>query len=211
MKNFLELLNIFWRNKETDKLLQINTCFLKHRVFFLRELFSHEFFISFYLVKPIKHIESKDFPGRYITIKRGIGELNDGDHHFLKIAMPGNTGKEGTISFQTSKNTWLMVNGSSIVEASTRNTRSFILSTTFVVYENIWFYGYVAFEPCINPRRFLKHDGIWLRISEFENSTDFQNSSSWVMLDRSKYFVRVLFWHFSSQFASKKCSINDKC
>ena len=133
-------------------------------------------------------IQSKNYPGYFVAAHKTFGHIEEGYDHILKLSIPGNTGYNNTVSFETLQNKWLMENDSYIEIVPYKTTRSFKYSTTFMLWKSVWFEGYYAFESSINPGHFLRHDRYVLKVDRFENSTKFKHDASWKYADRGKVY-----------------------
>ena len=138
----------------------------------------------FFIVHPLRRIESKDLPGYFIVAERDSARVRKWPNYALTWVSPGNSGQNGSVSFQTFDNRWLMDNGSLIVAASYDHTRRFKRMSTFIVSNDKWFSGCSVVQSVVNSSRFLRHSGKRLMMSEPEDSILFRNSSCWKITER---------------------------
>ena len=142
------------------------------------------FFIKGIYLDAIKLIESKNYPGYFISAQKNTWMLMEGYDNVLKLSMPGNSKRSNRVSFRSLDNGWLCDNISDIGHVNNEDTESFENSTTFFLRQDKWFRGYVAFEPSIRPDYFLRHTGLVLKPVKFANTTNFKEDASWKIRDR---------------------------
>ena len=135
----------------------------------------------------MKLIESKNYPGYFMSSQKNIWRLIEGYHHVLKLSMPGKSKRNNSVSFLSLDNGWLCDNISNIGNVFNEDTDSFRNSTTFLLRQDIWFQGYIAFESSIRPGYFLRHSRLRCKLDKFVNTTDFKENASWKIRDRGNY------------------------
>ena len=112
----------------------------------------------------MKLIESKNYPGHFISAQKNIWTLMEGYHHVLKMFMPGRLKISNSFSFRSLDNGWSCHNISDLGIVFIKDTDSFKNSTTFILRQDKWFRGYVALESSIHPDYYLRHTGLILKL-----------------------------------------------
>ena len=105
---------------------------------------------------------------------------------------PGNTGDNGTVSFQTGDGKWLKEENDNFLWVRLYNaSEDFEKRSTFILRPNKWFAESFAFDSTYNPGRYFVHSSfkIMLLPTSADNDLErFKNKASYIMKGKKSIY-----------------------